>query len=368
MNKKFNYRKFEDTSLNNLVDNLNNLTEKSINKLNNENEYESLNKNFNIEFIKKITELSNLIWVDLDTILKDNIYKNDLFKNNLILLLTQAISFGVPTVLKAKSTDIIEIEQIGFGDCARYLLTKENLSIFNEGYDEKILSYNNLNECVEFPEYNEYAIKTLKKSVFCTIDWKKVSESKFDWGKLIEQIAMLYANQYLNPYAQKVFNLILQNKDFDFINEKEIKHIYISDIVKKIKINNSCGLAIANFGKFNKYFVDAYWRKHTVVDNNDYLNRFGRDYFEYNIFQDPGFMTYGHSQLVETNITNLNNQYVYVIETIEKPFKIVIEGDSTDVKENTTQKNEILLTLDINMRIGMDIILGNNIEVFSAIR
>lgn len=169
MKKVFNYTKFNNDVQDNLVESFGALAEAYMSGKGNTPEYREANKAFNEDFMKEcVSAIPNTTFSGIE-MLKNPMINGDMFMlHRFDTLLAQMITPVVPTIIAAGYENLYDVDQVGFGDNAKYTVESNEMFVVNDA------AMGIARGGVQTTFNTEYTVQAHKKEVAAYVDWLNI--------------------------------------------------------------------------------------------------------------------------------------------------------------------------------------------------
>ena len=367
MSRQFTFaNEGQDATLDSIVNGFSALVDmrKSKDFIDNE-EYRDMNKTFSESIIKYCCEQINKEFTSLEDLKNPMFTGNAFFKQTFDTVLAQIITPVMPKMTSDKYNTLYDVAQVGFGDNAKYEVDSNELFIISE-FAEGIARGG-----VQTLYNDEYTVKATKRTVTIGVDWYHVASGKHDWGKWGMRLSKSF-EAYINASVIKALTSVISSED------KRREHGiggYCANGINDINwLTIAKNVSLANGGA-------PVYALGTSIGLAEVLPE-ATDGFRFN--SDDDYVTKGHLPLYKkvplfeidnglvpntvngTPVSLVSDDYIYMIAMgSHKPVKVVFEGNTVTVHEDPSQTKDRTYALTVEMRIGVDVIVGSKFGVIT---
>lgn len=170
MKKIFSYALFNDETADTLVSTFNTLVEKNLEGKKNTPEYQTANGEFNDKLMKFCVEsIPGAVYTGVDMVKNPMVHKNLFFTEKFNTVMAQAITPAVPTVASSSYDALYDVNQVGFGDNAKYTVDSNELFIVNDAAEGIARGG------VQTTYNSEYTVTASRKQIAISVDWYHVA-------------------------------------------------------------------------------------------------------------------------------------------------------------------------------------------------
>lgn len=361
MRQKFSFNRTSDETANTLVLAFNALVDMTLDHKNETAEYKEANKLFSENLVEYCMERAGMTFSSLEDIKNPMVYNDQIFQSKFNQILAQAITPAVPTVAAAGYEQLFEVHQVGFGDGATYTVDSNELYIVND-VAEGILRGG------QQTVYNkEYTISASRKQIAIFVDWYQVASGVQDWGKLGNKIGASYI-AYIYAMVVKAMTKVVSDAE-----KLGIAGYQANGFTDQNWLTLARNVSLANGGA-QVYALGTNIALGKILPSEASF-RFGP---ESDIVTDGVLPAYKNVPMVElgnaiipgtlntTPEVLLGDDFVYMIAMGSyKPCKVVIEGNQVSVEKDPTVSKDHTYGMHIDMRIGVDVIVGSKFGYLS---
>ena len=326
-------------------------------------EYKKNNKLFSESLIKYCLEQNGVEYTGLDMLKNPMVTGKTSFKETFDTVLAQVITPVMPKLTSEKYNTLYDVKQVGFGDNAMYTVDSNELFIVSETAEG--IARGGIQTL-----YNtEYTVRASKKSISVGIDWYHVASGVMDWGKWGVKIAKSF-EAYISAAVVKALTSVVKS------DEAMAKHGIGGYVANGISDENWMNLktivSLANGGA-PVYALGTDVALSEVLPEASNGFRFGSDdpyvatgylplyknvpLFEIDNALIPNTINGKPQTLVEDDII-----YMLAVGS-HRPVKVVFEGNTVTVAEDARNTKDHTYALTIDMRIGIDVIVGSKLGV-----
>lgn len=350
----------QDTTMDSLVESFGALVDQAKNQNFVENEeYNKKNKLFSESLVKYCLEHNGVEYTGLDMLKNPMITSKTSFKETFDTVLAQVITPIMPKLTSEKYSTLYDVKQVGFGDNAIYTVDSNELFIVNETAEG--IARGGIQTL-----YNtEYTVRASKKSITVGVDWYHVASGVHDWGKWGVKIVKSF-EAYITASVVKALTSVIRNPD----NRKAhgIGGYVANGISDENWMNLRTIISLANGGA-PVYALGTYIGLSEILPDATNGFRYTSD--------DP-YVSIGHlpvyknvplfeidNALIPNTIngtpkTLVDDDIIYMLAAGSyKPVKVVFEGNTVTVAEDARNTKDHTYALTIDMRIGVDVIVGS---------
>lgn len=367
MNREFTFaNEGQDVTLDNLAYGFSALVDarKSKDFVDND-EYREQNKTFSESLIKYCCEQINREFTSLDELKNPMFTGNAFFTQTFNTVLAQIITPVMPKMTSDKYNTLYDVAQVGFGDNAKYEVDSNELFIISE-FAEGIARGG-----VQTLFNDEYTVKATKRTVTIGVDWYHVASGKHDWGKWGMRLSKSF-EAYINASVVKALTSVISTDTGR--KAHGIGGYYANGINDTNWLTLARNVSLANGGA-------PVYALGTQIGLAEVLPE-ATDGFRF--FSDDDYVTKGYLPLYKsvplieldnalipntingTPKTLVSDDYIYIIAMgSHKPVKVVFEGNTVTVHEDPTQTKDRTYALTVEMRIGVDVIVGSKFGVIT---
>lgn len=360
MRQNFTYNKFGIEAADTLVDSFNGLVEMALANKTKTDEYKEANKLFSENIIQYCVEqIPGVTYTGIEMIKNPMIHTNGFFTTTFNNILAQAITPAVPTVAASGYDVLYDVTQVGYGDAATYTVDSNELFIVNDvaegvGRGGKQTIYN-----------NEYSITAKKKQISIFVDWYHVVSGKHDWGKFGQKIGDSFV-AYIQALVVKAMTSVVTDaaklgisgyvaNGFDDTNwltaARNVELANGNAQVYALGTKISLGKILPDSAAFRFNPSDS-------IVTTGYLPAYKNvPMVELGNALVPGSIN-------GTPVPVIGDDFIYMIAMGQyKPCKVVIEGQNVTVTQDPTTSTDNTYGMTIDMRIGVDVIVGSKFAV-----
>lgn len=358
MKKIFTYNKFNDATLDGMVETFSVLVDKHMDGKSGTKEYQECNKNLTEAFMKYCVEqIPGKTFNSLEDVRDPMIHNNMFFLQTFDTVMAAVYTPAIPTVLSRNYTDFWEVNQVGWGENAKYSVKSNEMFIVNElaegvARGGVVTSYD-----------TEYTVAASPKQIATYVDWYHVATGKQDWGYIVAKTALSFANYIQGKAIKAMASVIATAGDWGmggYITNGFSDNNWLTTI-RNVELSNG-GAQVYGLG--------------TKIALTDILPAesatSGFRYGENSAIIKDGFLpAYKGTPLVELdqallpNTVNTTPQVVvpdniiYLLPMgMYKPVKVVIEGNTLTVQKNPFETKDHTYQYIVTAHLGVDVVVG----------
>lgn len=335
---------------------------KSKNFVNNDS-YKEKNKAFSEALLKYCFEESGKEYTGLDMVKNPMNVNRTSFKETFDTVIAQVITPVMPKLTSERYASLFDVDQVGFGDNAKYEVDSNELFIISEAAEG--IARGGIQTL-----YNtEYTVRATKRTVTVGLDWYHVAAGVQDWGLWGMKLSKSF-EAYIIAAVVKALTSVVSTAEGRTAHG--IGGYFANGIDDKNWIQLRQNVSYAN-GGVPVYALGTSVGLGDILPSSEMGFRFGSD--------DP-YVTVGHlptykdvplievdNALIPNTINNtpvslIDDNYIYMIAMgSHRPVKVVFEGNQVTVANDPIQSKDNTYAMTIDMRIGVDVIAGSKFGV-----
>lgn len=326
-------------------------------------EYKEKNITFSESLLKYCFEESGREYTGLDMVKNPMNVKRTSFKETFDTVIAQVITPVMPKLTSERYSTLFDVEQVGFGDNAKYEVESNELFIISEAAEGIARGG------IQTLYNNEYTVRASKRTVTVGLDWYHVASGVHDWGLWGMKLSKSF-EAYIIAGVVKALTSVVSTED----GRKSIGigGYYANGIDDQNWLQLKKNVSLAN-GGVPVYALGTSIGLGDVLPSAENGFRFGSD--------DP-YVTVGHlpmykdvplievdNALIPNTINNtpvslVDDNYIYFIAMgMHRPVKVVFEGNQVTVANDPVKSKDNTYAMTIDMRIGVDVIAGSKFGV-----
>lgn len=322
-------------------------------------EYKKNNKLFSESLIKYCLEQNGVEYTGLDMLKNPMVTSKTSFKETFDTVLAQIITPIMPKLTSEKYNTLYDVKQVGFGDNAIYTVDSNELFIVNETAEG--IARGGIQTL-----YNtEYTVRASKKSISVGVDWYHVASNVHNWGRWGIKIAKSF-EAYISASVVKALTSVVKT------STSRTAHGIGGYVANGFSDTNWLNLksivSLANGGA-PVYALGTDVALASVLPSSANGFRFGSD----DPYVATGYLPlYKNVPLFEIDnaiipntingnpATLVDDDVIYMLAVgAHRPVKVVFEGNTVTVAEDARNTKDNTYALTIDMRIGVDVIVGS---------
>jgi hypothetical protein len=365
---KFNHSPLMDEAANALVEAGIELTKKYVATLEkgatmaDKEEYTKDNIEFSNLYMKHCVEKAGYKFTGTDLLKNPQVYSDTEFNKHFRAVLAQIITPVAPAVITQKYCMVAEVRQIGWGETARFVIKSNDLFVVNdiaEGVRTGGLQrvYN-----------DEFTVNPTPKQIRYDIPWYQVAAQIFDWGDFAYKIGLSFSS-YINLLVIRAFADVVADwgiASSPYVTNGFSDSNYIT-IAQRVQAANggSDVIVLGSLATVGTIFSNELGLQYGLgeeINKNGFLDK----YKGYRIaYLDPSMI----GTTVNTTATLVvPEQVLYFIPVgLEKPIKIVFEGENVTIEAIPTQTADKTGGLQITMRLGVNAVVGQRFGAITGV-
>lgn len=365
---KFNHTSLMDEVANSLVEAGVELTKKYSSTLDksatlaDREEYAKANTEFSSLYMKYCVEKAGFRFTGLDMLKNPQVFGDVEFNKQFRAVLAQIITPVAPAVITEKYGMVAEVRQIGWGETARFIVRSNELFVVND------IAEGVLRGGMQRVYNDEFTVNPTPKQIRYDIPWYQIAAGIFDWGDFAYKIGLSFS-AYINMLVIKAFKDVVTGwglaaspyvangfSDYNFIT-----------IGQRVQAANGGAdvMVLGSLSTVGMVFPNQLGLQYGLGEElakNGFLDK----YKGYRIaYFDPSMIG---TTVNTTGSFAVPEGVLYFIPVgMDKPIKIVFEGENVTIEILPTQSADKTSGLQITMRLGVNAIVGQRFGAITGI-
>lgn len=322
-------------------------------------EYKKNNKLFSESLIKYCLESNGIEYTGLEMLKNPMVTNRGSFKETFDTVLAQIITPIMPKLTSEKYATLYDVKQVGFGDNALYTVDSDQLFIVNETAEGIARGG------IQTLYNNEYTVRASKKSISVGVDWYHVASGVQDWGRWGIKIVKSF-EAYISAAVVKALTSVI--KSADSLKAHGISGYVANGISDANWMNLKTLVSLANGGA-PVYALGTDVGLSEILPDATNGFRFSSDDPYVSIGYLPVYKNVPLFEIDNAIIPNtingtpktlVDDDIIYMLAAgSHRPVKVVFEGNTVTVAEDALNRRDHTYSLTIDMRIGVDVIVGS---------
>ena len=359
MKQIFNYQKFNDETLDGMVETFSVLVDKYLDGKSDTKEYKEANAELTKAFMKYCVErIPDVKFNSLEDVRNPMIHNSIFFTQAFDTVMAAVYTPAIPTVLARNYQNFWEVVQVGWGENAKYSVKSNEMFIVND------LAEGVARGGLQTSYDTEYSVAAHPRQIATYVDWYHVATGKQDWGYIVSKTALSYANWIQTAAIKAMASVITSAGDWGmggYIANgfSDQNWVITSD---NVKMANG-GAQVYGFG--SKMALMDILPSQTPAAN-------GFRYGENSEIIKTGYLPeYKGVPLVEmdqalmpntvngTPVRAVPEKIIYLLPmAFHKPIKVVIEGTTLTVSKNPYESKDHCYSYVVTAHLGVDAVVG----------
>jgi len=360
---QFGYTKMLDPTANTVIEAGISLTKKYSELKGKTNaEYEVESAKFNESLFGYCVKSAGFEYTGLDCLKNPQITKSVAFREKFEAVLAQTIAPTAPAVVSEQYMELAEIQQVGWGKTARFVIQPNDLFLVSE------IAEGVKNGGMQRLYNDEITVNPTPKQIRFEIPWYQVAAGIFDFGAWSYKVGLSFAGyiqkQVVDSFTQVITDGLAASSPYFTTGFTDNNYLTIGQRVETAN-GDSDVYVMGTKGTLGKVFPTTVGLQYGLGEElakKGYLDMYkGFRLMEIKQAQIPGTVNTTASLMIP------ENSLYFIAMAQNRPIKVVFEGESVTVESNPTTTPDKSMGLTITLRVGISAVVGNKFGSITSI-